>query len=222
MRLTIVYSMQLSRANLVDELVGILRGRILDGSLPPGRINEVHVAADLGVSRTPLREALMRLVPEGAVTTVPRIGFFVQPLCEEELEQLYPLRAILDPAALRLVGIPSSVRLKRLREINRKLAASRSAEEAVKLDDEWHFELIDGANPILKGFIEQLVWRTRRYELGLMKGRPSVANAVGEHDQIIKALEDGDLGRACELLAANLSSGKQAIVNWLRSQGNKP
>ena len=210
--------MQLSRTNLVDELVSILRNRILNGSLPPGRINEVHLAAELGVSRTPLREALMRLVPEGAVTTVARIGFFVQSLSEEELDQLYPLRAILDPAALRLVGLPSPQRLRRLREINRRLAAARTAEEAVRIDDEWHFELIGGANPILKGFIEQLIWRTRRYELGLMKGPANVANAVREHDQIIDALEAANLEKAGELLAANLSSGKEAIIDWLRSQ----
>ena len=210
--------MQFGRSNLVDELVAMLRGRILDGSVPVGRINEVHLAAELGVSRTPLREALMRLVPEGAVTTVPRIGFFVQALSEEELDQLYPLRAILDPAALRLIGLPAPARLKRLRKINSRLAAAKTAEEAVKLDDEWHFELIGDSNSILRGFIEQLIWRTRRYELGLMKGPANVASAVCEHEQIIAALEAGDLEDACALLAANLSSGKQAIVDWLRSQ----
>ena len=97
---------KLVRPNLNDELAQSVRRMILDGSLAPGRVNEVHLAAALGVSRTPLREALMRLVSEGALTSIARRGFFVAALSVEEVEQLYPIRAILDPAALRLAGIP--------------------------------------------------------------------------------------------------------------------
>src|SRR5262245_36973472 len=99
---------QLDRPNISDVLATALRDMIVDGRLPAGeRINEVHLAARLQVSRTPLREALGRLVAEGALTSVPRIGYFVCPLTLDEFEQLYPIRAILDPEALRLAGIPS-------------------------------------------------------------------------------------------------------------------
>jgi len=218
-KLFTVYSMQSVTATNLPEALGVrLRSMILDGSLPEGRINEVHLAAALGVSRTPLREALMRLVSEGAVTTIPRIGFFVQPLSEEELDQLYPLRAVLDPAALRLSGVPSAKMLDRLRAINRKLATARSAEAAVHLDDQWHRVLLSEANPILLGFIEQLMWRTRRYELALMDGPPNVDRAVAEHDEVLDSLARGDLDAACASLAGNLRSGKEPIVEWLRSR----
>jgi DNA-binding GntR family transcriptional regulator len=191
---------------------------ILDGSLAPGRVNEVHLAATLGVSRTPLREALMRLVSEGALTSIPRRGFFVAPLTAEEVEQLYPIRAILDPAALRLAGIPTRARLKRLREINRRFAAAATPELAVRLDDQWHFELLAEANTILLAFIQQAIWRTRRYELAFMKGKPNVANAVDEHEEIIAALEKGDLHRACAALTRNMSSAKEPILQYLRQR----
>ena len=192
---------------------------ILDASLPPGRINEVHLAAQLGVSRTPVREALMRLVSEGAVTSIPRHGFYVRPLTVEELEQLYPLRSFLDPAALRLAGIPTAERLTSLRSINRKLRDARTAAEAVRLDDKWHFELIEQCeNPILLGFIEQVIWRTRRYELALMQQRPNVARAAAEHELILDALEAGDLDRACSVLTDNMRAGKESILEWLRAQ----
>src|SRR5438552_13883463 len=96
----------LDRPNLGEALVVTLRERIVDGRLPAGeRLNEVHLAASLGVSRTPLREALGRLTAEGALTSSPRLGFFVRPLTAEEFRQIYPIRAILDPEALRLAGI---------------------------------------------------------------------------------------------------------------------
>src|SRR5688572_10990022 len=95
------------RDNLSGALVTKLRHMIVDGTLPAGgRLNEVHLAQQLGVSRTPLREALTRLAQEGALTSLPRIGWFVRPLTVEELEQIYPIRALLDPEALRLAGLP--------------------------------------------------------------------------------------------------------------------
>jgi DNA-binding GntR family transcriptional regulator len=210
-----------TRLNLSDELAQSVRGMIIDGSLAAGRVNEVHLARALGVSRTPLREALMKLVSEGAVTSIPRRGFFIAPLTAEEVEELYPIRAILDPAALRLVGVPSRERLKRLKDINRRFAAAVTAEQAVTLDDRWHFELLADANPVLVGFIQQAIWRTRRYEVALMKGRPNLANAVEEHEEIIAALEQGDLERACAALTSNMSSGKDAILQCLRAGGDR-
>jgi DNA-binding GntR family transcriptional regulator len=209
---------KLVRPNLNDELAQSVRRMILDGSLAPGRVNEVHLAAALGVSRTPLREALMRLVSEGALTSIARRGFFVAALSVEEVEQLYPIRAILDPAALRLAGIPPPARLKRLKDINRRFAAAASPEQAVRLDDQWHFELLADANPILLGFIQQAIWRTRRYELAFMKGKPNVTKAVDEHEEIIAALEKGDLDRACAALTRNMSSAKEPILQYLRQR----
>ena len=195
---------------------------ILEGAVPPGaRINEVHLAAALGVSRTPLREALTALVAEGAVTAVPRLGFHVCPLTAEEVEHLNPMRAILDPAALRLSGIPPARKIGQLTALNRRFAAAKDPLEAVRLDDRWHLELIAGcSNPILLGFIEQMIWRTRRYELALMKARPNVERATGDHEEILAALEGGDLERACDALRRNMESGKQPILDWLSQREN--
>src|SRR5690349_21308913 len=106
----------LSRDNLSDQAAGLVRTMIVNGELPAGhRINEVHLALRLGVSRTPLREALAGLEREGALTSVPRIGWFVRPLTLDEFRQIYPIRGLLDPEALRLAGLPSPDLLKRLR-----------------------------------------------------------------------------------------------------------
>src|SRR5215510_3945315 len=115
-----------ARPNLSESVASALRRMIVDGRLGPGeRINEVRLAAALGVSRTPLREALSRLVAEGALKSVARSGFYVCPLTVEELEQIYPIRALLDPEALRLSGLAPPDRIKRLGALNTKIGAAR-------------------------------------------------------------------------------------------------
>jgi DNA-binding GntR family transcriptional regulator len=209
------------RSNLSDSLATEVRDMIVDGRLAGGeRVNEVHLAARLGVSRTPLREGLMRLVSEGAVTVVPRLGFFVCPLSAEEVEQIYPMRGILDPAALRVAGLPDKARISRLKALNRRIAKARRPMEVVRLDDRWHFELVESCpNAVLLGLIEQFMWRTRRYELALMGDEVNVAGTVECHEQVIAALEAGDLDLACARLEENMRHGKGPILEWLAARG---
>ncbi len=209
------------RANLAEDVSNLMRDMILDGRLPDGdRINEVHLAAQLGVSRTPLREALSRLVAEGALRNVPRRGFFVRPFTAEEVRNIYPIRSILDPAALRLSGIPSAAAIGQLRKINRSLDGSTAPAEAVALDDRFHLELIAGCpNPVLIELIQQFMWRTRRYELAVLGNHAGMSGAVAAHDRIIAALEAGDLDLACDELEANLTGGQEPILEWLAEGG---
>jgi len=213
-------ALALVRDNLSDALVIELRNMIVDGRLPAGeRINEVHLAQALGVSRTPLREALARLTHEGALRAVPRIGHFVRPLTLEEFQQIYPIRPLLDPEALRLAGLPSPDRLRRLRELNHEIEAAPDADAVIALDDAWHLELVAGCpNRVLVDLIEQFIQRTRRYEIALMRERGNVAVATSTHAAIIAELEAGDLDAACALLRANLQSGNEPIVEWLRAR----
>src|ERR1700704_3677642 len=109
----------LTPENISASVAYALRNMIVDGRLPAGeRINEVHLSVLLGVSRTPLREALAKLAQEGALRSIPRIGYFVRELTLEEFEQIYDIRPLLDPEALRLSGLPSRQRMERLRQLN--------------------------------------------------------------------------------------------------------
>ena len=196
-----------------------VRTMIVDGRLGDGaRINEVRLSAELGVSRTPLREALSRLASEGALNVRPRLGFFVRPLTAGEFEQLYDLRPLLDPEALRLAGIPPAVTILRLERVNAALATRRGA-AVVELDDAWHLELIAACpNRVLVEMIENLMLRTRRYELALMRETEHVAAAAIDHADILGALREGDLAAACSALKHNMQSGRAPILNWLRGR----
>lgn len=218
---TIVFSMQntatLSRENISDAVADELRQMIIDGRLPAGqRINEVRLSEGLGVSRTPLREALNRLAAEGALTSTPRVGYFVRPLTLEEFEQLYDIRPILDPEALRLAGLPPPERIERLEELNRELAAARDPEQAIALDDAWHMELLaDCPNRVLVELIQNMIQRTRRYELTLMRETRNVIRTTKDHERIMAALREKDLSAACAALKRNMQSGRASIVEWL-------
>jgi DNA-binding GntR family transcriptional regulator len=216
--------MQLSRrGNISDAAQAAVREMIVDGVLPEGeRINEVHLAQNLGVSRTPLREALNRLAAEGALTSAPRIGFFVRPLTLDEFQQVYAIRPLLDPEALRLAGVPSPKKLDRLERLNDKLRNSAAGEAAITLDDQWHLELIgDCPNRVLIELIENNILRTKRYELALMRERPNVARATDEHAEILAALRANDLETACAALKQNMQSGLAPIAAWLQQREQK-
>lgn len=211
---------KLQRPNLSDSAAETLREMIVDGRLEAGsRINEVHLSAALGISRTPLREALVRLAAEGALTTLPRSGFFVRPLTLDEFRQIYPIRAMLDPEALRLAGVPPRKRLERLEALNRKLQDTADPGDVIGLDDAWHLELVHGCpNHILIALIEQFMRRTRRYELALMRERRNVQGSIQSHEAILGALRSGDLDGACALLRRNMEIGSGPIVSWLEER----
>jgi DNA-binding GntR family transcriptional regulator len=193
---------------------------IVDGELAAGeRINEVHLSQQLGVSRTPLREALTRLAHEGALDTIPRIGHFVRALTVEEVEQLYQIRPLLDPEALQLAGLPPKKKIEDLRDLNESIAAAKDPDQIINADNEWHIELLSECpNKILIDLIRQFMRRTHRYEVALMREKGNVLNATTNHRSILAALRRQDLDAACKALRTNLESGRAPIIAWLESR----
>jgi DNA-binding GntR family transcriptional regulator len=212
--------MQLQHPNLSDAVEAEIRTQIVDGRLFPGqRLNEVRLARDLGVSRTPLREALNRLTAEGALEARPRLGYFVKPLSLDEFNQIYDLRPILDPAALRMAGVPSRRRLAQLERLNATLLKVRDGEAVIAADDAWHFALLAHCeNTVLLDQIRIVGLRTRRYELALLRERGAASVATDHHAHILAALHGNDLEAACAHLKENLEWGKPAIAAWLKAR----
>ena len=211
--------MQIGRSNISADAANAVRDLIATGQLREGeRVNEVHLAERLGVSRTPLREALNRLAGEGALAVQPKRGMFVRPLTLDEFDQIYAIRALIEPEALRLAGVPDAAQLRRIEAVNVKLKAAQG-EAAIALDDDWHRALIEACpNRVLLDIIANMIERTRRYELALMREAKNVATATGEHEQVMAALRAGDLDAACKALKQNLTPGREPIVKWLRER----
>lgn len=201
------------RSNMSQALEDELRARIVCGKLAPGsRINEVHVAAALGVSRTPLREALTRLSGEAFVEARPKHGFYVRPMSASEVNELYAIRARLDPWALRLAGLPDRAAIDQLAALNAALAATTDVAQAIDRDDEWHLLLLAHCpNSVLLSLIRQMMWRTRRYEHVYFSTPANRATAVTEHAKLIEMLRAGDLDAACHWLTTNMSTALPVV-----------
>lgn len=213
------------RANLSTDLSDALRQAIVHGDLAAGeRIDEGAWAEEWDVSRTPLREALSRLVAEGFVESRPRRGFFVRDVGPREVRDLYAIRAILDPAALAAAGLPDAGRLERLERLNAEIAAaSGDVERTIDLDDAWHLALLShGDNRTLLDLVERFMRRTRPLERAYAGSHGTPATMVEEHARILAALRAGDLEAAVERLRENMRSGLGPILEWLETTRAEP
>jgi len=215
--------MEIEHAGTLSEQVArLVRDRIVEGRLRAGeKIRPGDLAEELAVSPTPVREGLSRLASEGFVDARARRGFFVQEPDVDEVAQLYGIRAILDPAALELAGVPDAGKLGELRALNARLRrAAPDPERAVDLDDRWHLELLAGCpNRVLLDLIRRFMKRTRPLEVAYMGSRGTLDAVGAEHDAILDALEGGELDAAVERLRRNMRSGLDPILRWLRGEG---
>lgn len=207
------------RPNLSTDLAAAIHDLITDGDLAPGqRLNEVRLAADLGVSRTPLREALTRLAAEGTIEAVARIGFFVKPLSVDEYRQTVPVRALLESEALKAGGIPPKRTLERLASLERKIAAAQTPGMIAALEDDWHLALIEPClNPVLIELVDQLLARTRRYDLAFMRERPAAGRKAWV-SEVREHLLAGDLETACTSLRYQMDATAAPVIEWLEAR----
>lgn len=177
--------------------------RILTGAAPPGcRMGVSSLAAETGISRTPVREALLQLQREGFLTLEDNRGFFVAELTETEARELYPILHALENLALVSGGRPSRDQLTELESINRRLEETQDPEDAIALNFAWHRTLTATAsNRELDVLLERYRMRVYRYERSYYEpGEARVAYSVALHREIQEALAAGDLRRARSVL----------------------
>jgi len=179
--------------------------RILNGKLSPGsRVNESRLAKELNVSRTPLREALFQLEREGFLRSDRDRGFSVEPMSGREIRELYPILWTLECLALRLCGPRATLAVPSLTRLNNELRTTRNPKRALVLDNTWHETLLASCpNRRLQDYIQGLRLGIRRYEFVYMREVPLINVSVHQHQEIIKAVKDGDTGLALEKLEEN-------------------
>lgn len=211
---------KLDSASLRERVYAALRDALVSGELAPGaRLRDQALAAQLGVSRTPVREALQRLEDEGLVVTAPRAATRVAPLDARAAREAFPVVAALHALATR-VGVPrlTPTDLAAMRSANADLAAHIAALDAERIrhaiaaDDRFHGVLLDAAdNREITGALEHLMPKVRRLEFaqfGSLAGRKSVR----QHEAIIAAGERGTAEEAAGLVEENWLSLGQLIA----------
>lgn len=201
------------RAQVREELLARMRS----GAVQPGEgINEVQLAAELGVSRTPLREALIALESEGQIGSENGKGFRFVPLSAGEFEDLAPVMAALEGLAIEL-----SPRAE-LAAIGVRLAALAAdfdqevVEHAlvVSKDDEWHGIMLSACrNTRLLDVIASVRGSFHRYESLLVPNDVMVERVAAEHSEIAERLIAEDIPGAVRALRANWLNGMRRIVD---------
>ena len=208
--------MAIERKNLRSQVREELIARMRAGEVRPGEsINEVQLAAELGVSRTPLREALIALESEGQIESENGKGFRFVPLSAREFEELCPIIVTLEGLALDLSPLDD---LAALGARLASLAADFSddvAQHAVvnRKDDEWHNLMLSACpNRTLLEQITQVRSAIHRYESLLVGGEVLVERSAAEHAIIARHLVERDVPAAKAALAENWTNGVRRLL----------
>jgi DNA-binding GntR family transcriptional regulator len=198
----------------LDLLQRISRGDLLTGT----KLRDAEIATQLGVSRTPVREAMIRLAREGVLSSEPGRGFRLSPMEPAELREVGSILAALEPLALDQSAEPSADQLVRLGEVVRRLEQTRGDIAAcVELDDQFHRVLLESCpNGRLLRLAETLRRTLRRYLHSYLQRGGRVSLSTLQHTRIADALRKGDRAGARQLLERKWRRGMDEIEGALR------
>jgi DNA-binding GntR family transcriptional regulator len=194
-----------------------LRDWILEGTLAPGeRLHDLELAERLGVSRTPVREALQRLEDEGLVETSPNRWTRVAPLDVSIATDLYPIIWQLEKLALEFAAFElDDAELDQMERANQRLVAALDANDAVgaaQADSEFHQVYIDlCGNAELITILQALKVKLRRLELHYFSSH-SARESVAEHTALLTALELGDIAAATTAIETNWRNSQRRML----------
>ena len=192
--------------------------RLDRGDLPVGaNVNEPELAEQLGVSRTPLREALLGLEHEGLLVASPGRGWVVAPLTAQIVFEVYPIIWALETEALRSSDPAGLQALTgELERLNTQLRAQGDPLERMRLDDQWHALLLSACpNRRLVELVAAQKRIVHRYEFAYMSAPDSLPASTDQHGAIVAALRDGDIDRAAQHLEANWRHSVAAIAHLI-------
>ncbi|MEU3290054.1 GntR family transcriptional regulator [Streptomyces longwoodensis] len=213
--------MAIERRPMREQVIDELLERLGTGRFTPGEtINEVQLAEDLGVSRTPLREALISLEREGIIVSERGRGFRFVPTSAAQLRDLTEVIIALECLALRSSDREHLTRIApELLERAREFSAPEAKHGAIeRYDVQWHAFLLSGCrNTRLMELIDSLKLSLHRYERAIVGDQDIMARSAEEHERIAQCLLNGDVEGAATALETNWTSGMKRIIERLVS-----
>ncbi len=200
-----------------------LKGAIRDGTLKPGTLlSENKIAAQLSVSRTPVREALRMLEREDLVTTLPGRKVVVSTPRAEEIDEIYDIRLIVESEALRRIVSRRDL----IEQLEACVARSKIALDATdiaeleRINTEFHMTIISALNNHrLREFIDSVHDTAARFRRYSLHEKGWAAKGVQEHRRLIALLKKGDAAGAVELLAGHLRTGSAILKKMFDPAG---
>ena len=195
-----------------------LKIQILKGSIIPGtRMMEVELAEEMGVSRTPIREAIRKLEKEGLVTIEPRRGAYASMISTEDMVEILEVRQDLEGlAAYFAANRMSDEQMKELKEVSNSYneAVKRGKmEDMIKYDTRFHHIIVESCrNKILVQMIEQLQELVLRFRYIYYDNFRRAENMPEEHEAIVAAISEGNADKARAAADIHIDRLKELVV----------
>lgn len=212
---------------LRDVVFHTLREAILKGDLKPGeRLMELQLASKLGVSRTPIREAIRMLEQEGLAVTIPRKGAEVARMTEKDMEDVLQIREALDELAVQVACDKiTEQQLENLTLVMKNFEESIQAENLQKIveyDVEFHETIYQATdNPKLVSLLNNLREQIYRYRMEYIKEKENYPMLLQEHEEIVAALKERDKENVRAVMRRHIRHQAEAVKNRIREQAQE-
>lgn len=209
---------------LRDVVFNTLRQAILKGELKPGeRLMEIQLATKLGVSRTPVREAIRKLELEGLVLMVPRKGAEVAQITEKSVVDVLEIRRALEELAVRLACERMTPKgLEELKEAEvrfEKVLGHADITKVAEADVEFHDAIINSTdNQKLIQLLSQFREQMYRYRVEYLKRSEFHPQVIKEHKDIIQTIENRNKDEAAEFICNHIDSQVKAVSDTIRNK----
>jgi len=209
---------------LRDLVYNNVRTAILSGGFAPGkRLMEVELAEMLGVSRTPVREALRKLEMEGFIDILPRKGAVVKVISTKDIQDLLEIRASLDELATRIACQKMTESDKKeLKEVGEEFSEAVSNNDTISViqtDIKFHDIIFASTqNEKLIQIINNLKEQIYRYRVLYIRDKSYLRNIVKEHNEIVLSIMKGDAKRAGEAAVIHIQNQESALIKALKLQ----
>lgn len=209
---------------LRDVVFQTLREAILKGDLKPGeRLMELQLAEKLGVSRTPIREAIRMLQQEGLAVTTPRKGAEVAKMTEKEMEDVLKIREALEVLAVQLACETISQEqldlLEEQVELFEHAIQAKNIKDIAQADINFHDLIYCAAkNPRLVGMLNHLREEIYRYRVEYLKDEMNYPHLIEEHRNLLLGLRNRDKEYVAEMMKKHVSNQADAVGDIIRRQ----
>ena len=213
---------------LAEKVYAQLRSALVGGRLVPGeKLVHRQLATKLGVSPTPVREALLRLVSEGALDLDARGIAWVPRLSPEHYGEIMDLRMELEGrAAARAAALATSEEIAALRAIHARLMQGRRAEDAAVVlaeNERFHFGVIGIAQMLVLQRVVESLWTQAGPTISLLSAVPRPVSPAGHpHDDLLRALDAHDMAAARAAVERDLREHAAIVVPLLERRSTRP
>ena len=210
---------------LPDHVYAILKQRILSCALPPNeRLVEKNLCDELGISRTPLREALNRLSHEELVSFQPHAGYRVAPITLENFRNLTELRALVEPEAAALAAVRATpediAQLRNHAELRFDPADETSFVGYCRANARFHLTVVRSArNPLLENIVMSALDLYQRPTYMRIGRQMDASNPSAKHQAIAEAIARRDAAHARAVMEQHVRGGGERILEALNAAG---